>query len=222
MVPRNFSPNHILSPRKLIPTILILAVLVSGCATGQPNNPAVDIDETSQNAEVDVFTPVPQGLEDAEAQDSRDDETQLFSSVQLGICFSYPMGYIQLPESDTVAITAPDRPDWLVWLEISDAYDRTALRIADEDMTYAVTQQGVPRANLGWWSITLGGEEAVVLDGMPGQDLQRRVYVVRDQTLYVLAFMPTRSENKAVNDQMEALYAAITSSWSWSSCSGAE
>jgi hypothetical protein len=68
----------------------------------------------------------------------------------------------------------------------------------------------------------LGDEQAVVLDGMPGQDLQRRVYVVHEQTLYVLAFMPTRSENIVANDQMEALYNAVTSSWTWSPCSARE
>ena len=59
-------------------------------------------------------------------------------------------------------------------------------------------------------------------DGMPGQDLQRRVYVVHEQTLYVLAFMPTRLENKEAGDQMEALYATVMNSWAWSPCSAKE
>jgi hypothetical protein len=142
---------------------------------------------------------------------------QLFSSDQLGLCFSYPQGYTQLPYNDTVEIIAPDFPSSglkaLFWLEKSDAYDRTAEVIADQDMTAA----GLP--SVGRSFVTLGGEQAVVLDGMPGQDLQRRVYVVHQQTLYVLAFMPTRSENKAASDQMEALYTAVTSSWAWSPCS---
>jgi hypothetical protein len=125
-----------------------------------------------------------------------------------------------------VGIAAPDLPGsdvkGLFWLEISDSYNRTAEKIADEDMTYAVAQQSVPLENLGRWTVTLGGEEAVVLDGMPGQELQRRVYVVRGQTLYVLAFWPARSENKAASEQMEALYTAVTSSWAWSPCSGRE
>jgi hypothetical protein len=125
-----------------------------------------------------------------------------------------------------VGIAAPDLPGsdvkGLFWLEISDSYNRTAEKIADEDMTYAVAQQSVPLENLGRWTVTLGGEEAVVLDGMPGQELQRRVYVVHQQTLYVLAFWPARSENKAASEQMEALYTAVTSSWAWSPCSGRE
>ncbi|NTU55601.1 MAG: hypothetical protein HGA79_05070 [Anaerolineales bacterium] len=141
-------------------------------------------------------------------------------SDRLGLCFSYPQGYTQLPSTDIVEIIAPDLPGTdtkaLFWIEISDSYDRTAEKIADEDMTFAA---GV---DVGRWTETLDGEQAVVLDGMPGQDFQRRVYVVHEQTLYVLAFMPTRSENKVANDQMEALYNAVTSSWTWSPCSARE
>ena len=147
----------------------------------------------------------------------------LFSSDRLGLCFSYPQGYTQIPYSDAVQIAAPDLPGagdtkGRFWLEISDSYNRTAERIADEDMTYAVANQGVPPENLGHWTVMLGGEQAVVLDGMPGQDLVRRVYIVRQQTLYILVFGPARSENKAARDQMEVLYAAVTSSWAWSPC----
>lgn len=164
----------------------------------------------------------PPALEGTPAQTSVSDTVELSASEsdRLGLCFSYPQGYTQLPDTDAVEIVAPDLPDThpraLFWLEISDAYDRTAEKIADEDMTFAAG------ADLGRWNVMIGGEQAVVLDGMPGQDLQRRVYVVHEQTLYVLAFMPTRSENKVANDQMEALYNAITNSWTWSPCSAQE
>jgi len=177
---------------------------------------------TSAPAVADVFTPTPQALESTPAQTSVNDTVELASSDsdRLGLCFSYPQGYTQLASTDIVEITAPDIPGTdtkgLFWIEISDSYDRTAEVIADQDMTFAA---GV---DVGRWTLMLGDEQAVVLDGMPGQDLQRRVYVVHEQTLYVLAFMPTRSENKVANDQMEALYNAVTSSWTWSPCSAGE
>ncbi|MGB8983987.1 MAG: hypothetical protein WCC12_19110 [Anaerolineales bacterium] len=171
-------------------------------------------------------TPTPQVLESTPVQTSVNDTAELFSSDRLGLCFSYPTGYTQNSYNDTVEIAAPDLPGTdtkgRFWLEISDSYNRTTEKIADEDMTYAVAQQGVPLENLGRWNVTLGGEQAVVLDGMPGQDLQRRVYIVHQQTLYVLAFVPTRSENKAAGDQMEALYTAVTNSWAWSPCSASQ
>ena len=144
--------------------------------------------------------------------------SELFSSDQLGLCFSYPQGYTQISAS-AVEIAAPDLPgSGFFWLEISDANDRTAEEIADEDMANA----GVPIENLDRWTVTLGGEQAEVLDGMPGQELQRRVYIVREQTLYMLGFWPARSENKAAGDQMEALYTMVTNSWAWSPCSSLE
>ncbi len=174
---------------------------------------------TSTPAVTDVITSAPQVIESTPDQTSVNDKAELFSSDQLGVCFSYPKGYTQNPYSDTVQIAAPILPGTdmfgLFWLEMSDSYDRTAEKIADEE----VTLQGVPPENLGRWTMTLDGEQAVVLDGMSGQDPQRRVYVVHQQTLYVLAFMPTHTENKAAGDQMEALYTTITNSWAWSPCS---
>jgi hypothetical protein len=208
-------------------SILLLAVsslLLNACSfsfdvlSTPPSTPAV----------ADVSTSTLQTLESTPAQTSVNDTAELSSSDsdRLVLCFSYPQGYTQLPNNDAVEIVAPDLPGTdtkgLFWLEISDSYNRTAEKIADEDMTYAVGQQGVPLENLGRSTVMLGGEQAVVLDGMPGQDLQRRVYVVHQQTLYILAFMPTRSENKAGGDQMQALYTAVTSSWAWSPCSARE
>jgi len=177
---------------------------------------------TSTPAVADVSTSTPQALESTPDQASMNDTRELSSSDsdRLGLCFSFPQGYTQLPSIDIVEIAAPDipgtDPKGLFWIEISDSYDRTAEVIADQEMTFAA---GV---DVGRWTVTLGGEPAVVLDGMPGQDLQRRLYVVHQQTLYVLAFMPTRSENKAANDQMETLYNVVTSSWVWSPCSAKE
>ena len=145
---------------------------------------------------------------------------ELFSSGRLGICFSYPLGYTEIPYGETVEISAPMLPETdtrgLFWLEMSDSQGRTAEQVADEELA------AVPGLSVDRWTVTLGGEPALVLDGMPGQDLQRRVFIVRGQTLYILAFMPTRSENQAANDQMEALFTAVTSSWAWSSCPASE
>jgi hypothetical protein len=199
--------------KKLIYSMFLITVVVvlSACATG-----------TSQfnTAVADVFTPTPQGVESTPVQTSVNDTAEFFSSDQLGVCFSYPQGYTQVPDSDAVEIAAPDLPGsevkGLFWLEISDAYNRTAEKIADQDMT------SLSGLNIGRWTVTLDSEPGVVLDGVPGQELQRRVYVVHQQTLYILAFWPTLSKNKAASDQMESLYTAVTNSWAWSPCSASE
>ncbi len=200
MLPRIITPMSILSPRKLLPIIVILSALVSGCG-------AVPLETAAP--------PTPQVLVSAPLQPTASDSTQ-FSSDKLGLCFSYPQGYTEIPTGDTVTISAPDLPGatakGMFWLEISDAYGRSAEKIADEDATIAT---GV---TIDRWPVTVGGEQAMVLDGMPGQELQRRVYVVHQQKLYVLAFWPARAENTTAGDQMQALYTVITNSWLWSPC----
>lgn len=220
MLSRTFSPILVLSPRKLVPIIVILSGLVASCGPVPSPTPSAGTAEPSPTAAAQISTPTPQVLESTPVQTSVNDTTESFSSDQLGLCFSYPEGYTQLPYEDTVEIVGPEIPGsdlrGLFWIEKSDAYDRTAEVIADQDMTAA----GLPSVARSF--VTLDGEPAVVLDGMPGQDLQRRVYVVHEGTLYVLAFMPTLSENQAAGDQVEALYAAIMDSWAWSPCPAGE
>jgi hypothetical protein len=90
----------------------------------------------SNKAIADVFTPTPQPLESTPVATSVNDTAQFFSSDELGLCFSYPQGYTQLPYNDTVQLAASDLPGsdlaGLFWLERSDAYDRTAEVIADQ------------------------------------------------------------------------------------------
>ena len=213
--------------------IALLAFVLSACSAPATLAPEQTVSPTavtmSTNTPFPIIpteTPASQVLESTPVQTSVNDTAGLFSSERLGLCFSYPAGYTQNSPDDTVGIAAPDLPGTDLkgrfWLEISDSNNRTAEKIADEDMTYTVDEQGVPLENLDRWPVTLGGEPAVVLDGMPGQELQRRVYVVRDQTLYVLAFWPARSENKEAVNQMEALYAAVINSWAWDPCSAEE
>jgi len=190
--------------------LVVTAIALSACGNATP---------PANTAAEDTLPPTPQALESTTEPVITDELMELFASDELGFCFSYPQGNTLLPESVPVEIVAPELTGTdlraIFWLEISDAYDRTAEVIANQDITTAGVE-------VDQWNLTLDGEPAVALDGMPGQDLQRRVYVVHQGTLYVLAFMPTRSENTAANDQMEALYAAITTSWEWSPCSAGE
>src|SRR5512140_2727958 len=167
-----------------------------------PSVPTVQVVDTPQQAP--AIEPTRQQSSDLSVP------TESFSSDKLGLCFSYPQGYQQIPSGDSIEIAAPGLPGsdakGLFWLEISNAYDRSAETIAAQEMTLATG------ADIGRSTIMLGGQPAVVLDGMPGQDLQRRVYAVRQPTLYILAFMPTRSENQAAREQLETLYAAVTGS----------
>lgn len=132
----------------------------------------------------------------------------------LDLCFSVPQGYTLLPSGESVQVVGPHsgsgQQPGMMWIDVSEAQGRTAGAAADEELG-SVAGIDPPR-----YSVVLGGEEAVVLDGMPGQDLVRRVYIVHAGKLIIPTFSPYGSNNAFANDQMEALYAAVTSSWVWS------
>jgi hypothetical protein len=137
------------------------------------------------------------------------------SLAGLDFCFSYPKGYTLLPYGESVEVVGPQSgavPEpGMMWIDISDAQGRTAEDVADEELSY-VAGLNPPR-----YSVLLGGEEALVLDGMPGQNLVRRVYIVHAGKVIIPTFSPYGSGNAGANEQMEALYAAVTSSWGWTS-----
>jgi len=187
---------------------VVLGILSGACGTLQLG---------VESAPVEDATPLPVSTPELTPTPA----LERFSSDRLGICFSYPEGYTQMPYNDAVEIVAPGPVPGsdelgLFWLEISDAQDRTAEGVADQERSY------VAGLDPGRWTVMLGGEQALVLDGMPGQNLVRRVYIVHQGALYILTFTPTRSANEAAVGQMESLYAAVTGTWAWSACSDGE
>jgi len=136
-------------------------------------------------------------------------------SEQLDFCFNYPDGFTQVGGEERVEVIGPysgSGPEpGLMWADVTDAEGRAAEDVANEEVD-AVGGLNPPR-----YTVLLGGEEALVLDGMPGQDAVRKVYIVHGERLYTLTFSPYRSENLTANAQMETLYASVTSSWVWKS-----
>src|SRR5512140_2901901 len=153
---------------------LLVAVALAACSSS-PSVPTLQVVDAPQQAQAPAIEPTREQSTDLSFP------TESFSSDKLGLCFSYPQGYQQIPSGDSIEIAAPGLPGsdakGLFWLEISNAYDRSAETIAAQEMTLATG------ADIGRSTIMLGGQPAVVLDGMPGQDLQRRVYAVRPPTL---------------------------------------
>jgi hypothetical protein len=118
-------------------------------------------------------------------------------------CFGYPEGFTHQGDGVYLAVMGQQSDQnphpGLVWIEVADAQGRTAQDIADEEVD-AVGGLNPPRS-----TVTLGDEEALVLDGMPGQDAVRKVYIVHGAMLYTLTFSPYRSGNEIADAQMETL-----------------
>lgn len=136
------------------------------------------------------------------------------TNEQLGYCFSYPQGFTQQTYKSQVEVvgthSGSDSQPGRALIQATDAQGRTAQEIADEIVKVSGAS---PRRS----TVKLDGEEALVLDGMVGQDVFRKVYIVHNGLLYTLSFMPYQSNKETASAQMEALFASVTSSWVWMS-----
>lgn len=70
-------------------------------------------------------------------------------------------------------------------------------------------------AALQWSTITLGGIEAVVVDGVPGHGMVRQVFFVHRGVLYMMALAPTDPEQGMVAEDAAALWQAVVSSFTF-------
>lgn len=118
--------------------------------------------------------------------------TSLLTNADDGYCLLYPSQYsAKVPHF--IAINPTDAPGDVVgeaWalILVEDAAGRTAEQAADAQITAA--GQGF---NITRQSFTVDGEIAFVIDGLPGQDPNRQVFIVHQGRLYTLSFAPWKS-----------------------------
>jgi hypothetical protein len=207
MSPRHRAPIRIASSSKLMVVSVTLAGLAAGCAGG----PTPD-----QGAGVASPTLEPPAAASPTHPRATAPSLSRYSDEQRGFCLSIPQGFTLQPYNDVAEVVGPyaaSGPEpGLFWMDVRDAEGQTAQQVAEQDLA------AVPGLNPDRSTVMLGGEEALVLDGMPGQDLVRRVYVVHQESLYTLTFSPTRSETAFAEAQMGTLFTVVTGSWAWSPC----
>lgn len=125
----------------------------------------------------------------AEACPSPTADTKLMTNTEDGYCLLYPAEDVIIDPYVIVANpnSAPGDMPGEAWAVINtqDAAGRTASQVADE-MTAAVG----PGFNITQTEIEVGGEQAIVVDGMPGQDSNRMVLIIHEGRLYTLTVMP--------------------------------
>ncbi|MGE5138211.1 MAG: hypothetical protein ACM3JD_02010, partial [Rudaea sp.] len=142
-------------------------------------------------------------------------DRQLWENQEYAYCLQYPAGYkVEQPgEGVTVIMTdsllSVQQPR--ANIEVENANGRSASSAATQ--LAAEFEASVPGIKIARTNITLGGEQAVVLDNLPGQDLNRRVLVVHDNRLYTLMFSPTDQSLGDAYSKLEELYQAVTESF---------
>jgi hypothetical protein len=179
---------------KILILILLLGVLtLTACA----QKSAAD----SRSPEGDVTEECPLATADA----------QLLTNVDHSYCLLYPTGYdlVQPNPNETVILVGSllDVEHPKAFINVQDAAGRSAAQVADE------VEAGMPGFAMQRSGVTIGGEEAVVLDNVPGQDLNRQLVVVHGGRLYKLTFVPADPSLGDLYARMEELYSTVVNSF---------
>lgn len=137
-------------------------------------------------------------------------DTRLLTNTQDGYCLLYPVqDSAELPGFIVInPFTGPgDIPgDAWVNIQVQDSANRTAAQAADEAIAAAGQGFDINRSE-----IQVDGSQAIVVDGLPGLDLNRVVYIVRNNRLYTLNFMPWQPGGMQ-GTSLEHLYETILQS----------
>src|SRR5574340_450831 len=135
-----------------------------------------------------------------------------YTNADFGFSLSYPAGFeVQSSAPPTVVFLAPQGAQGhreRAFLNVELTFDSNA--------EWYASQVQAANAGLGT-EITsavevLDGQRALILGRLPGQDLNRQVFIVLNGMLYHFTFMPDDPAAGEPYEQMQALYAAITAS----------
>jgi hypothetical protein len=193
-----------------ISTLLFFSLVLSACSPA--SSPAVSRGASTpagnQEPPSSSITPTP--------AENPADTQQEYTSQDFGFSLSYPKGYeIQRNSVQTITFLAPqDTPGERVrgWLEVERGLDQDAGWYADQAKQDNASLGPQITSQIDSSTRLIDGQQAYILGRMPGQDLNRQVFIVNNGLLYHLTFLPDDPQAGAANQQMESLYAAVTNS----------
>ena len=135
---------------------------------------------------------------------------ELLRNEEHGYCLLYPSGYsVERPNPDETVLVVGSLlnvSEPRVYIKVSEAAGRTAAQAADDRVA------DFPGFEIKRSNATIAGQEAVVLDGVPGQDINRQIMIVRNGRLYQLTFVPASEDAGEVYVRMEQLYQKVVDS----------
>lgn len=139
------------------------------------------------------------------------EDLQLFVDRSAGYCLLYPADYTVENTGDgavnLVRGSLMNHIDPRVSIEVSDAAGRALAEIADALAAEYAAGFDVQRA-----ATTVDGEEALMLDNLPGQDFNRRVVVLHNGRLYSFFFTPLGETDEA-RTAFESFYQSVIDSF---------
>ena len=140
-------------------------------------------------------------------------DLKLFTNATDGYCFLYPMEKTAFPPNAVVihpnGISGGDSlpGDAVVFVNMEAASGKTAAQVADEKIAEAGEGFNITRSE-----ILIDGKQAIVVDGLPGQDPWREVFIVGNDRLYILFFDPW-APTADWFPELEKLYSSVIASF---------
>jgi hypothetical protein len=139
---------------------------------------------------------------------------QLINMVA-GYCLQYPAEFdvaffkpnnIMFFKSSILNVSEPN-----LRIDVQPAGGMTVDQAADKIVEdYAVPGVEVPRVEM-----SIGGEKALMLDGLSGQDPNRQVVVLHKDSLYILFFLQMDKDQPELVALAEALYDTVVASFNF-------
>lgn len=179
-------------------------ILTSEMPTHTPVSPtATGLTGPTQQPPASTATPVPECPSPTEG-------TQLMRNEEMGYCLLFPDGLNRLDSSPVDVCLVPEGPTMgchnaAAFFDVSDATGRSASQAADD----RIAQLGF---DPGRSSLTIGGEEAVMLADVGEQASMREVLIVHDDRLYRLGFILPDPDNNTAVEQFERFYDTVINS----------
>ena len=142
------------------------------------------------------------------------EETQLLMNFAQGYCLQYPVGYDIALESEMDimlvkrSVLNPEDPKLIIHVE--PAGGRTVEQVADQ----LVADYTVPGLEVKRVPLVIDQEQAIRLDGLTGEDINRQVVVLHGDRLYHLTFIPVQGSSD-VTAQAEALFNMVIQSFNF-------
>lgn len=140
-------------------------------------------------------------------------ETLLLEKPEHGYCVLYPAEYtVEMPSDNATILVIGsllNAEDPRLHIEVSEADERTLQEVADQ----IAADYGVPGLEVEQSVAQVGGEEAIVLDNLSGQDINRRLIFIHDNRLYNLMFAPASPDAGEVYDRMQDLFSLVLNSF---------
>lgn len=143
------------------------------------------------------------------------DDSSLYRDDALGFCLLYPNDYrpVNAVESETCFV--PAGPQMAchsanLFITVETAAGRTADQAADEIVAEA--ESAIPGIAVQRTTLTVAGEQTVVLEGLPGVDSSRRLLIAHADRLYALTFVPWDPTAEQF-DQLGELYGLVVDSF---------